>query len=812
MRIIKLISPKHRRYGALFTVMFGLLAVGHTVSANPIGLPGTDYNLATLMNGSSQATYDTVTGTIVTTGPKTKLLLPALPTVLPNHLRYIEVEISTAASTQVYLNWWEATGFRTSEIKFPATGSTETVAVNLSTMDASTSTMKLRIKGTPGSVISRVRLVDRPQPNIILILVDDLSFDELELGFGRSLPEWPSALVADILQQGTVLENFFNTTPLCCPSRASFLTGQYAHNHGIWGNNYNLTGGNGGWRRFWEQGFEVDSLGTWMQDAGYQTALVGKFMNGYPDKPGFFVPETYVPAGWDEWYGEFNNDAGFSYYDFRINENGTVVTYDDGTYLTDLEKTLAVDFINRTAPTAQPFFMFFTPYAPHGPTEPATRHDGMHNDLIVLPPPSFNETDLSDKPQFVQDGATNFSNYFGLGSLRKLDMTLAVDELIEAVFDTLENHNLLDETYVFFTSDNGLMRGEHAIGGKSVPYEESVRIPLIVRGPGVPAGAYRPDLVANIDLAPTILELAGAVPPDTIDGESIIEVMTGATPSENWRDAIQIELRTPISSNQPFTVPTYFGIRTNYQCYVEYDTAELELYDLVRDPFQMESQHLSDPETLLPVLQGPLTALSTCAGASCRDATRLGWPQAVATVTCDHLDCTFDSSGSSDPDGTVDSHAWDFGDSATDTGSSQTHSYAAGGDYQVILTVKDNLGNPGIDTYSINVIEPTSHLNEVLILLKLSNPNNLRAIAKMFVLDDEGAPAQGATVTGDWSINGGLIGSFSGVTNSLGRAKINMGEPTPGDQLEFCVTDITHPTLTYDPAANIATCGQAVWP
>ncbi len=783
---------------------------------NPIGLPGTDYDLASLVDAGSQATYDPGTDTITTTGTKAKLLLPAMPASPPDELRYVEVELTPSVAVTVQANWWNLSPriFLTSNSVAVAAGAAETIVFNLSTMGATDGTVKLRVKGSaPGTVISRVRLVEVPKPNLVFILVDDLSELELELGFGRSLGAWTPALDTRLQDKGTVFENFFNTTPLCCPSRASYHTGRYAHNHGIYGNNYTVTGGNGGWRRFWELGHDLDSVGVWMQDAGYDTVLIGKFMNGYPDKPGAFVPESYVPAGWDEWYGEFNNDLGLTYHDFRINQNGTVVVVDDGTYMTDYESALAVDYIDRVAPTGQPFFMFLNPYAPHGPTEPAVRHDGTHPDLEPVPPPSFNEADLSDKPQYIQDDASTFGEYFPVGAERKLDMTLAIDELIAAVFDALEAQGVLDRTYVFFASDNGLLRGEHGIGGKSAPYEESVSIPLIVRGPGVPEGVSRPDLVLNIDVAATLLELAGATPPASVDGESIVELMTGATPSRDWRDAVQVELLHEVAStNQPHVVPPYFGIRTSWQCYVEYLPGDLELYDLARDPFQLASDHVLDSAGLLPVLQGPLAALSTCSGQGCRDASRLGWPDASAAFSCNYLDCTFDAAGSSDDDGTVVDHSWDFGDGTSDTGVSVAHSFAAGGDYQVILTVTDNDGSPGLQVLTVTVTEPATHVTQVQMLLKTDNPLNLRAIAKVFVADDLGNDVAGATVEGEWTVNGVPAGGGSALTNSKGRAKLILFDPNPGDLLEFCVTGVTHPDFTYDPASNLQTCNQAVWP
>ena len=194
--------------------------------------------------------------------------------------------------------------------------------------------------------------------------------------------------------------------------------------------------------------------------------MVGKYLNGYPDRQGLKrlgVTESYVPDGWDEWYGSFLHDkvatAGFnfSYDHFRMNHNGSVVEYGPGSYLTDIEADLAVDFIDRNA-GGTPFFLFLNPYAPHGPTQPRPDHMGRHEAAGVGPravPPSCNEQDLSDKPQWVQDidGLRGFGTCWGGGWQRKLDMTLAVDELIADVVAELEEEGVLDNTYIFFTSD-----------------------------------------------------------------------------------------------------------------------------------------------------------------------------------------------------------------------------------------------------------------------------------------------------------------------------------------------------------------------
>ena len=685
----------------------------------PAGFPGMDFPLDTLLDGDSNATYDPKADTLTTTDGQARLVLPAFAASPEHDLRYLEVALLPAVDVTVHATWFEG-GIRLESERIAVSANTpDTVVLDLSTMGDTDGLVRLRINGdAAGTVISRVTLIEQSKPNLILIMVDDLREIELDLGFGRSLPQ-ESVLESELVDGGTTFRNFFNTTPLCCPSRASYLTGRYSHNHGVLVNNYDTSDGNGGWRRFWELGHETASIGTWLQTAGYHTTLIGKFLNQYPNIPGFFVPENYVPLGWDEFYGSFTNEDfvpslepnpdEFSYYSFRINQNGTIVEYgvEAPAYLTDVERDLAVDTVRRAALREEPFFLYLTPYAPHGPTEPADRHQGAHDDLEVDPPPSFNEADLSDKPQHIQDGAEGFANYFGGGTRRKLDMTLALDELIDALFLALEDEGLLDRTYIFFTSDNGLLAGEHGIGGKSAPYEESVRTPLLVYGPGVTAGIERPELLANIDLAPTLLELAGAVPAPEIDGESFVELLTGARTELDWRDVVQIELGLTIDSpNQPHEIPPYQGVRGNRYVYIEYATGDRELYDLENDPFQLESLHDSAPLEILEPFQAALTDLTACAGEGCRQATYRGWPRATLTANCVLRECTFDSIGSVDTDGTIQSYLWDFGDGQGSTDPQVTHTYASDGDYAVTLTVFDNHGQPAVAFSTVVAKDP----------------------------------------------------------------------------------------------------------
>ncbi len=681
------------------------------------------------------------------------------------------------------------------------------------------------------------------RPNIIFILVDDMRADEFEMGFGRRVPGWESAFEAEIVDKGVTFDNFFNVTPLCCPSRASYLTGQYPHNHNVWTNNgREIESGNGGILRFYEDDRDLTSIGTWMQAAGYQTALVGKYLNGYPNRQGLIaqgVTETYIPRGWDDWHGTFHHDKTtfapikFRYDHFRINQNGEINTYGPGAYLTDVESQIAVDYIEEAAGGPDPFFLYLSPYAPHGPNKAAPRHEGIHKNLRVkpdpYPAPACNEgeagafdPDVSDKPQYIQDATKLYGSCWGIGWMRKLDMTLALDEMIEAIFGKLRETGIDDNTYIFFTSDNGQLRGEHGIGGKSAPYEESVRVPLLVVGPGVPEGMAAPHLAANIDIAPTLLEIAGGSttagsPP--IDGESLLDAMTGAVSNADWRDGVLVELLSPgASPNQQHVVPTYAGARSRTHVLIEYGTAEREFYDLVADPYQLTNFWDTAPTVLRDDHDTMLSLLFDCAGAACAAASRLPGanapPSASFASSCTDLVCDFDASASADTDGIVASWVWDFGDGTSAQGETVSHNYAGDGPFPVTLTVTDNRGDEDVDAGSIMPLATgISHVSTILLKIRESKRN---ASARVEVVDGGGLRVEGATVTGTWTLNGNSHGTFVAVTNANGRAKtiFTLRPPMTGDAFEYCVDGILHPSLAYAPGANELDppCVSGVWP
>jgi len=468
-------------------------------------------------------------------------------------------------------------------------------------------------------------------PNIVVINTDDLD--------ARSVACMPN-VQSLLAQEGATFANAFVTTPLCCPSRASMLRGQYAHSHGVLSN----VGDNGGFPAFYRLGDEDSTVATWLQDAGYRTALVGKYLNRYPQE----VRASHVPPGWDEWsaFTESDKAKGGSYYSgYTLNEDGTIVHYgrEPADYSTDVVAAKATDFVDRMAAAGDPFFLYIAPYAPHGPSTPASRHAEAFANERVPRVPSFDEADVSDKPSWVQALPALNEDQIALIDdryQRRLRSLLAVDEMVASLVDTLGAAGVLDNTYIVFTSDNGYHLGEHGIPlGKQSPYDESIRVPLIVRGPGVPAGAVVDSFALNVDLAPTFAELASASPANVVDGRSLVPLLEGDPPNE-WRHgflvehydrtradqrgadgkALEREEGDAITGVAPIDAPPYLALRTEQYLYVEYANGERELYDMQTDPYQLQNLAATADPALLATLDANLEQLRLCAGADCRTA------------------------------------------------------------------------------------------------------------------------------------------------------------------------------------------------
>jgi len=458
------------------------------------------------------------------------------------------------------------------------------------------------------------------RPNIIFLLTDD---QDLELD---SLAYMPNVrrFLAD---QGTTFSNDFVPLSLCCPSRSSILTGEYTHNHRV----YTNAKPDGGYKIFLENGLEDTTIGTALHAAGYRTALMGKYVNAYPAG----AENTHVPPGWDEWDVPIGG-AAYNEFNYTLNQNGTLIKHghapDD--YLTDVMTGRARELIRGAAADRVPFFLYLAPYAPHKPFTPAPRHAQLFPGVKAPRTPFFNEADVSDKPDAVrklaalskQDIATLDTQY-----RLRLQSLQAVDEMVAALVRVLRNTGRLGNTYIFFTSDNGYHLGQHRLkAGKYTPYEEDIRVPLLVRGPGVPAGRTVDAFVENVDFAPTFAALAGAHLTSRPDGRSLIPLLGGTTPN-GWRRAVLLEqfafrelpqgadsILEPSESATIQEYPSHLGLRTPTYKYIERSTGELEYYDLTQDPDELQNLAGQMDSGFLKRLSGIVHALEACAGETCR--------------------------------------------------------------------------------------------------------------------------------------------------------------------------------------------------
>jgi N-acetylglucosamine-6-sulfatase len=415
-------------------------------------------------------------------------------------------------------------------------------------------------------------------------------------------------------EEGTTFSNSFVSYPLCCPSRATLLTGQYAHNHQVMGNPPT-----GGYRRLNHK----NTLPVWLRDAGYQTAHVGKYLNGYRG------PE--VPPGWSKWFG-LSDPSTYQMYGYNVVVDGKKVRYGltPADYQTDVlaaraEAILRV-FAQDRARNGRPFFLSVAPVPPHTeksdeagqgtPPRPAPRHEGMFADEPLPDKDSFDEEDVADKPLHIQllprlDPAKQAAV---LRSYRaRLESLLAIDEMVERLVLSLEETGELDRTVIIFTSDNGYFLGEHRVAeGKRLPYEEAIRVPLIIRGGGFPRGETAPQPAANIDIAPTIVALTGARARRKMDGVPLLPL--ALDPAQRQDRPLLLEEVNPKVGR-----PSYEAIRTPRWLWVEYRNRARELYDMENDPLQLRSLH--DDPTLAGVrfeLSRRLAGLRKCAGTSCQ--------------------------------------------------------------------------------------------------------------------------------------------------------------------------------------------------
>ena len=397
-------------------------------------------------------------------------------------------------------------------------------------------------------------------PNLVLIVTDDQWAGTL-----RVMPNVRGLLA----EHGTTFTNAFATTPLCCPSRASLLTGQYSRHHGV----FDRVPPDGGAQSF----RDADTLAVWLHEAGYRTSLAGKYLNRYQR-----LEEGYVPPGWDDWHALAGE--GEEFYGYTLSENGAERTYGDAPedYFTDVVTDRAISFIRDD--DERPFFVYLTPVAPHFPSVPAPQDAGRFADEPAWRPPSFNEPDASDKPWAGEHPPLDEDAVSGADRLRRtaLETLLAVDRAVGRVVEALQEAGELENTVIVFTSDNGYLWGEHRLVGKVWPYEESIRVPLVMRIPGGEPGLLEERLVRNVDVPITLLDLAGVAPGLPPDGRSLVPVLRG-TPME-WPQEVLLEYLG--HRHEGYEPLGFTAIRTDRYKFIEWDDGAVELYDLPADPFE----------------------------------------------------------------------------------------------------------------------------------------------------------------------------------------------------------------------------------
>jgi arylsulfatase A-like enzyme len=473
-------------------------------------------------------------------------------------------------------------------------------------------TLAIALVGTGGEARAAAGQAQPQRPNVLILETDDQTLAEMEV-----LPNVRRLIGG----QGVTFDNNFDSFSLCCPSRASLLTGQYSHNNGVRGNKLP----EGGY-------YKLDSTNTlpvWLQRAGYYTMHVGKYLNGYGTRD-----QHEIPPGWSDWHGSVDPTT-YRYYNYMLNENGQLNIYcarpEPSCYQTDVYRDKANQLI-RGRVGQGPWFMWVAFLANHsgGPHEaddpngqntpvPAPRYKNRLQNTPMPRPPNFNERDIRDKPRPVRRPLLTQRQIANVQEnwQQRRETLMAVDDAVVSIVDTLRSTGQLDNTLILFTSDNGFFHGEHRIrAGKVLLYEPSIHVPLLMRWTGnrsLPRGVHRKQLTMNVDYTQTILGAvgAGARPERVEDGVNLIRL---------WRDG-GVELgRDLLIDNQPGAAH-FDGIRTRNYLYAEYANGDRELYDLRKDPYELASQHANPAYAALrSSLATRLHRLVTCAGPTCRAA------------------------------------------------------------------------------------------------------------------------------------------------------------------------------------------------
>lgn len=407
------------------------------------------------------------------------------------------------------------------------------------------------------------------KPNVVLILTDDMRYDEF-----AKIERFRA-----FAQEGTFFTRAYVTNSMCCPSRTTVLTGRYSHNHGVLSNKTegNVRGGYGAYKNL---GIGRNNLAAWLKASGYSTSLYGKFMNGYGKDT------RRPPKGFDRFFPseEGMQDPGLG------------------------DKAAAWIRDNRS----RPMFLALWLRSPHEPLRAPEAYRSWHRDDEIDPGPAYDEADVSDKVEWVRrqrPPSRQTVTAMGRERLRMLEGAAAAIGRVRGAMDRWGEEN----TYYVFVSDNGYMFGEHRLDSKALPYEEAIRVPMYVSGPGVASGQTRDDLVTNNDIAPTVLGWTGAQATRPVDGRNLTPLLSEGLSPEGWRNAVLSE--HPARNAKPgFEV-----VRTKRYAFIRWQGGYRELYDMDEDRYQLASLAGTMPEQE-EALARRLVDLRDCSGEGCREA------------------------------------------------------------------------------------------------------------------------------------------------------------------------------------------------
>ncbi|MEZ5116569.1 MAG: sulfatase [Candidatus Nanopelagicales bacterium] len=445
----------------------------------------------------------------------------------------------------------------------------------------------------------------RPYRNVVVVMADDMSYDVF-----NTVPRLKA-----LEQQGTTFTRYAVADSLCCPSRTSFLRGQYLHNHDIAGN----VRPEGGWPAYRDYGYDQDDLATWVRRTGVTTGYIGKFLNDYPGDS----PRETVPNGWDHWFGPFG--TSYKGYGYNVNVDGQIYAYgwQPQDYLTDVMRSDAIRFIEATP---DPFFLVVAPFTPHEPATPAKQYKTKYAGMKAPRTPSYDVRDPSWSPRWLsrKPAATKeFKAYMDDLWRKQLRSSESIADLVIGVQESLRATGKDQDTLVVFTSDNGFHLGQHRLGaGKQTVYDEDVVVPLVMMGPGIPAGQKVPALASGVDLAPTIAEALGASVPDFVDGRSLLPLLTD--PGRPWRARVLVEhLGYALPGDPDYqtrVMPRPFtSLRTKDYVYAEYLDGSRQLF-LTTDTYQLDNRAKRASPAVLARLSRWMSAMSRCSGPVCRSA------------------------------------------------------------------------------------------------------------------------------------------------------------------------------------------------